>query len=151
MEMWQVDLPRIVESVPKVKMHAMPVGVLRFCRECLVTCTALTGEACAACDCELLPLLDSDGAISREFLTARGSCCNNGCRNCPYDKGGTTTGQCVACTTRKTCQRCKACFECRSGDCWCDNVRLRPATLKWLMRSYDGCLCPSCLAEFATR
>ncbi|MFN2474867.1 MAG: DUF5522 domain-containing protein [Chthoniobacterales bacterium] len=27
---------------------------------------------------------DADGALSREFLVARGFCCREGCRNCPY-------------------------------------------------------------------
>lgn len=31
-----------------------------------------------------VPLLDADGALSREFLLHRGYCCGNGCRNCPY-------------------------------------------------------------------
>lgn len=29
-------------------------------------------------------LFDADGALSREFLLARGYCCREGCRNCPY-------------------------------------------------------------------
>jgi uncharacterized protein (TIGR00290 family) len=31
-----------------------------------------------------VPIFDADGALSREFLLARGYCCENGCRNCPY-------------------------------------------------------------------
>ncbi len=27
---------------------------------------------------------DADGALTREFLLRRGTCCENGCRNCPY-------------------------------------------------------------------
>jgi hypothetical protein len=27
---------------------------------------------------------DADGALSREFLLARGHCCSERCRNCPY-------------------------------------------------------------------
>jgi hypothetical protein len=34
---------------------------------------------------EGVPIFDEDGALSREFLLARGFCCGNGCRNCPYD------------------------------------------------------------------
>jgi uncharacterized protein (TIGR00290 family) len=30
------------------------------------------------------PTFDADGALSREFLLARGACCGNRCRNCPY-------------------------------------------------------------------
>lgn len=29
-------------------------------------------------------LFDEDGALSSEYLAARGYCCGNGCRNCPY-------------------------------------------------------------------
>jgi uncharacterized protein (TIGR00290 family) len=31
------------------------------------------------------PLFDAEGALSREFLLARGFCCGNRCRNCPYN------------------------------------------------------------------
>lgn len=33
---------------------------------------------------EGVPLFDADGALSREYLLHRGTCCENGCRNCPY-------------------------------------------------------------------
>jgi hypothetical protein len=29
-------------------------------------------------------IFDEDGALTRAFLIARGYCCGNGCRNCPY-------------------------------------------------------------------
>jgi hypothetical protein len=96
----------------------------------------------------LLPLLDDNGAISASFLIARGSCCDTGCRNCPYeksDRGETPAG--VA--QQKSCRRCGTRFDCCSGDCWCEDVQLTAATLKWLQRNYAGCLCPACLAEFA--
>jgi diphthamide synthase (EF-2-diphthine--ammonia ligase) len=32
-------------------------------------------------------VFDADGALSREFLLHRGTCCRNGCRNCPYGFG----------------------------------------------------------------
>jgi hypothetical protein len=47
---------------------------------------AFMRQLCIACSGELLPLLDENGAISSDFLTARGFCCGNGCRNCPYEK-----------------------------------------------------------------
>ena len=28
---------------------------------------------------------DGDGALTREFLLRRRVCCENGCRNCPYE------------------------------------------------------------------
>jgi hypothetical protein len=48
---------------------------------------------------------------------------------------------------KKTCPRCTAIFECRSGGCWCTDVRLSAAKLKLLERKYDDCLCPRCLAS----
>ena len=32
-----------------------------------------------------VPVFDEDGALSREYLLHRGYCCENGCRNCPYE------------------------------------------------------------------
>jgi hypothetical protein len=29
-------------------------------------------------------IFDENGALSASFLLARGFCCGNGCRNCPY-------------------------------------------------------------------
>lgn len=29
-------------------------------------------------------IFDQNGALSASFLLARGFCCGNGCRNCPY-------------------------------------------------------------------
>jgi hypothetical protein len=126
----------------------MPLRILRFCRKCLATRQSLTREACGGCASELLPLLDENGAISREFLVARGSCCDNGCRNCPYEKTQSTGGSRVGCANVKICQKCAASFECHGVSCWCEGISLTPATLKWLGRSYGECLCPSCLAEF---
>lgn len=34
---------------------------------------------------EEIEVFDEDGALSHEFLRHRGYCCENGCRNCPYD------------------------------------------------------------------
>ena len=66
----------------------MPLRLLRFCRRCLTTRQTAMREACEACGGDLLPLLDANGALSRDFLLARGSCCDTGCRNCPYRKAG---------------------------------------------------------------
>jgi hypothetical protein len=30
-------------------------------------------------------IFDEDGALTAAFLLARGYCCANGCRNCPYE------------------------------------------------------------------
>lgn len=32
-----------------------------------------------------MSMFDKDGSLSRKFLLERGSCCNNGCKNCPYN------------------------------------------------------------------
>jgi Cysteine-rich CWC len=53
----------------------------------------------------------------------------------------------TGCTTEKTCPRCTATFECQSAGCWCNDVRLSAARLKWLERHYENCLCPACLAS----
>jgi hypothetical protein len=133
-----------------LRSWVMLFRMLRFCRMCLVTRQTATREVCEGCASELLPLLDENGAISRDFLVARGTCCSNGCQNCPYEKVTSSGGQCAGNSRAKSCQRCGADFECWSGGCWCNNLRLSSATLKWLERSYDDCLCPLCLAEFST-
>jgi hypothetical protein len=97
---------------------------------------------CPACNTELQPLIDERGAMSREFLAARGSCCENGCRNCPY---AAATESCQ----QKTCRRCGARFECRGKDCWCHTIRLSAETLIRLEQTYSNCLCPDCLNNFA--
>ncbi|MGI8820514.1 MAG: DUF5522 domain-containing protein [Chthoniobacterales bacterium] len=33
-------------------------------------------------------IFDAEGALSREFLLLRGSCCGHGCKNCPYQCSG---------------------------------------------------------------
>jgi hypothetical protein len=123
----------------------MPIRTLRFCRKCLVVRQAVTRAVCGRCEVELLPFLDENGAISREFLAARGTCCDSGCRNCPYENADAAAGH--ACSEKKNCPKCGAVFECRSGACWCEHVPISPDALKWLKRTYVGCLCPACLAE----
>jgi hypothetical protein len=53
--------------------------------------------------------------------------------------------------TEKICPRCLATFECRSGGCWCTDVRLSPTKLEWLNQHYENCLCPACLASIESR
>jgi hypothetical protein len=33
----------------------------------------------------LRPVVDAHGALTREYLLAKGKCCENVCRNCPWD------------------------------------------------------------------
>jgi hypothetical protein len=126
----------------------MPDRILRFCRKCLATREALSREVCETCGGELLPLFDSGGALCGEFLEARGTCCDTGCRNCPYGEDETSGGGMVRTIT---CPRCKEVFACRSTGCWCASVELSGDALEGLRRSYNDCLCPACLAEFARR
>jgi Cysteine-rich CWC/Family of unknown function (DUF5522) len=140
--------PRSRDAVG-LRCRGMPISRLRFCRGCLAVRQTATREVCGGCGGELLPLLDGNGAISREFLVARGSCCDSGCRNCPYEKGEPVNGQCDGGGREKSCPRCGAGFQCCGGACWCENVRLSAAALAQLERGYDGCLCPACLAEFS--
>ena len=127
----------------------MPLRTLRYCRTCRLTCEATAGQACGSCGGELLLFLDDHGAIARGFLVARGSCCDSGCINCPYDQPEPISEKCIGGAEQKSCPRCGAGFECRSGGCWCDNVPLSPETLARLDQTYVDCLCPSCLAEFS--
>src|SRR6476646_230612 len=127
-----------------VKMYPMPHRI-RFCRNCMETRQTLSRETCQTCGGELLPWLDGAGAICREFLLARGNCCDSGCRNCPYSNGAAS----VIKAETKNCPRCKERFECRSDGCWCAQVRLSAAMLKWLDRTFDDCLCPACLSQYA--
>jgi hypothetical protein len=44
------------------------------------------GTRCSeARDVDDYEIFDADGALTAEFLLARGYCCANGCRNCPYE------------------------------------------------------------------
>src|SRR5689334_8360200 len=98
----------------------MPSQTLCFCPKCLQTQQARVREACPTCDVPLQPLIDDHGALSPEFLAARGTCCDSGCRNCPYP---TEAG---AASRTKTCERCGASFSCGNGGCWCEQVQVSP-------------------------
>lgn len=127
----------------------MPHRTLRFCPTCITTEHAAGREKCRACGATLLALLDEAGALSREFLAARNSCCDSGCRNCPYPKPESQANPAAACSRCKTCEKCGSQFECRPANCWCESVALSPAALKWLQRTYADCLCPICLEGYA--
>ena len=49
------------------------------------------------------------------------------------------------------CERCGAAFGCGAGtgSCWCAQVELDDAARAALALSYEGCLCPDCLAAAA--
>ena len=108
----------------------------------------MSRERCETCGGELLSFLDTDGAICRKFLEARGTCCDTGCRNCPY--GDDVNAEAFAArSSTKRCPRCRQTFQCSTSECWCAQVRLSGPMLKWLERSFNDCLCPNCLAEYA--
>lgn|GEM_PF-6318288 len=58
----------------------------QFCTKCLRMTPSATDTSCEACHAPLAKLLDASGALSRDYLLARGTCCQNKCRNCPYPK-----------------------------------------------------------------
>ncbi|HEY2586239.1 MAG TPA: cysteine-rich CWC family protein [Tepidisphaeraceae bacterium] len=129
----------------------MPQRTLRFCPQCISTEHAAGRLHCRACGAALRPLLDDAGALSGEFLVARNSCCGSGCRNCPYPGREVDPLQATQSVKTKTCGRCGGDFECRSTGCWCEQVRLSPAALQWLQRTYTDCLCPACLSNHAAK
>ena len=131
----------------ELKWAVVPLRILRFCRNCLIAQQTVSGQLCGICGGELLPFLDGRGAIAREFLLARGSCCSSGCRNCPYERTQSVSDQAIPSTTEKICPRCAATFQCRSGGCWCSDVCLGPIKIEWLKQHYENCLCPACLAS----
>jgi iron complex transport system permease protein len=54
--------------------------------------------------------------------------------------------------TTKTCSRCGQRFGCGQGKpgCWCEAVELRAQTLAEIRAVAEDCICPACLAGFAT-
>jgi hypothetical protein len=114
----------------------MPLRTLRFCPRCLLTLETSAQARCGACDEALLPLFDDSGALSKAFLTARGNCCDSGCRNCPYPR-------------QKTCEKCGREFACMKNACWCEDVQLSAQALQSLRQTCRDCVCPACLSALA--
>jgi len=51
----------------------------------------------------------------------------------------------------ETCPRCGKEFHCsKSGKCWCFEVALPANKLEEIEGQYEGCLCPSCMNEYAS-
>ena len=119
----------------------MPPCETLFCPKCLATFDHAGVDACPTCAVRLQRLNDDVGALSREFLAARGTCCDSGCRNCPYPDN---------LPAQQTCPRCGTAFGCHTAaGCWCAVVKLGTATLDRLRQTYQDCLCPACLGEIA--
>lgn len=50
----------------------------------------------------------------------------------------------------KYCSRCKAVFECNTGNveqCQCYTIQLTAKESEYLAKQYKDCLCPNCLKE----
>jgi hypothetical protein len=51
---------------------------------------------------------------------------------------------------QKYCSRCKSAFECKAGmigQCQCTNIKLNKATVEWIEKKYNDCLCVDCLTQ----
>jgi hypothetical protein len=49
----------------------------------------------------------------------------------------------------KSCPKCGAKFVCQGEDCWCHNYQILNKNIHYIRQTWDDCLCPSCLKEFA--
>lgn len=51
----------------------------------------------------------------------------------------------------KACSKCKTSFDCCSDKmgCWCEALTIDIKTLEELKKTFENCLCPSCLAEYS--
>ncbi len=49
----------------------------------------------------------------------------------------------------KQCPRCSKTFHCDSdSDCWCESANIHKKEMILIMKNFDDCLCPECLAVF---
>ena len=92
---------------------------------------------------------DADGALSRDYLASRGECCGNGCRNCPYDAADAADASPLPVRSTR-CAKCDSVFQCGGPQCWCATVNVPAEKLEHLRKNYGDCLCPACLAHFAS-
>jgi hypothetical protein len=53
----------------------------------------------------------------------------------------------------KSCSKCLVSFDCcnEKPGCWCEELYLDIETLKQLKGTFDNCLCPKCLKEYAQK
>lgn len=49
----------------------------------------------------------------------------------------------------KICPKCNSKFPCMGEDCWCEHYQILPKNLHYIRKTWDNCLCPECLKEFA--
>ncbi len=95
------------------------------------------------CGVAFVAMFDGAGALSAEFLAARGSCCDSGCRNCPYPEDSADA------PVQKQCESCGATFSCGGTGCWCSGVQVNSTILAQLRATYRDCLCEECLTRLA--
>jgi hypothetical protein len=113
-----------------------------FCPKCL-TPAGFVGGTCERCGVSFVAMFDAAGALSTEFLAARGSCCDSGCRNCPYPEDSADA------PVQKQCESCGATFSCGGTGCWCSQLQVSSTILAQLRATYRDCLCEECLTRLA--
>ena len=50
---------------------------------------------------------------------------------------------------KKTCPKCGNAFDCNGEECWCHAYNILNKDIHFIRQTWDDCLCPSCLKEFA--
>ncbi len=50
---------------------------------------------------------------------------------------------------QKNCPKCGSKFECMGEDCWCHNYQILNKNIHYIRQTWNDCLCPACLKEFA--
>jgi hypothetical protein len=50
---------------------------------------------------------------------------------------------------KKKCPKCHTEFECMGEDCWCHNYQILNKDINYIRKTWDDCLCPTCLKDFA--
>lgn len=55
-------------------------------------------------------------------------------------------------TENLKCGKCGREFQCgrRNSSCWCSAIKIDRDSLELLNKTFEGCLCPSCLSEYIT-
>jgi hypothetical protein len=49
----------------------------------------------------------------------------------------------------KKCPKCGVLFSCEGDDCWCHDYQILNKNIQLIRSTWNDCLCPSCLKEFA--
>jgi len=86
----------------------MSTQIQSFCPKCAQTQDAKKASAATSVMWNSYPCSMTRARLSRAFLLARDSCCDSGCRNCPYPT--------QADIRHKACERCGQTFACLTRD-----------------------------------